>query len=187
VGIGKRDPQEKLDVNGSFKAASANITGALTANSANIAGTISATKLNVNHTANEDWSYANVTKVNRDLTKALVVNNSATNTDVFIVYGNGVLSTKKIFTEKIEVILTAMNNYWYDHVFHSDYQLRSLPELEQYIKQNNHLPEIPSAEEVQENGLDLGDMQGKLLQKVEELTLYILDLQKQINELKNNK
>jgi len=69
-----------------------------------------------------------------------------------------------------------------------------LPELEQYIKQNHHLPEIPSAKEVQENGINLGDMQGKLLLKIEELTLYILqqekkmtDLQNQIDELKTNK
>jgi len=56
--------------------------------------------------------------------------------------------------------------------------------LKQYIKQNSRLPEIPSAKEVEENGINLGEMQGKLLMKIEELTLYILDLQKQIDELK---
>ena len=61
----------------------------------------------------------------------------------------------------------------------------------QFVKQNHHLPEVPSAKEVQENGLDLGEMQGKLLLKIEELTLYILqqekkmaNLQMQIDELK---
>jgi ABC-type Fe3+-hydroxamate transport system substrate-binding protein len=144
-----------------------------------------------NHTTDGSWGYANVLKVNQDFTKALVVNNTATNADVFIVYGNGVLCTKKIFAEKIEVTLNAMTSSWYDHVFHPDYNLRSLSELEQFIKQNYHLPEIPSAEEIKENGIDLGDMQGKLLLKIEELTLYtnkqqklIEDLQKQINELK---
>ncbi len=48
------------------------------------------------------------------------------------------------------------------------------------------LPDIPSAKEVEENGVDLGEMNAKLLQKVEELTLYVIDLQKQIDELKNN-
>jgi uncharacterized protein YqcC (DUF446 family) len=62
-----------------------------------------------------------------------------------------------------------------------------LPELKQYIKQNNRLPNIPSVQEIEENGLDLGDMQSKLLQKIEELTLYILDLQNQINEIKTTK
>jgi len=66
-----------------------------------------------------------------------------------------------------------------------------LSEVERFVKQNHHLPEIPSAKELLENGLDLGEMQGKLLLKIEELTLYILqqekkmaDMQMQINELK---
>jgi hypothetical protein len=76
---------------------------------------------------------------------------------------------------------------WPDYVFAKDYNLRPLDELEQYIKENHHLPEIPSAKEVEENGIDLGDMQSKLLLKIEELTLYILSLQKQIDELKQTK
>jgi hypothetical protein len=78
-----------------------------------------------------------------------------------------------------------------DFVFKPDYKLRSLAEVEQYIKANSHLPEIPSAAEVAQNGLSLGDMQNKLLQKVEELTLYVIEQQKndqylltQIEELK---
>jgi hypothetical protein len=77
-------------------------------------------------------------------------------------------------------------------VFEKNYSLLPLSDLEQYLEQNQRLPNIPSAAEVEENGLDLGDMQSKLLQKIEELTLYILqqekkvlDLQNQINELKN--
>jgi hypothetical protein len=137
-----------------------------------------------------------VLRVSRNLTKALVVRNTSSTPeeDVFIVYGNGVLCTKKIFTEKIEVTLSALNNSWYDHVFYSDYQLRPLSEVEQYVKQNHRLPEIPSAKEVQENGLDLGDMQGKLLMKIEELTLYTIeqqklieDLQKRLSEIENKK
>jgi len=73
---------------------------------------------------------------------------------------------------------------WPDYVFAPDYRLRPLLELEQFIQQNKHLPEIPSAQEIEENGIDLGAMQSKLLLKIEELTLYILDLQKQIDELR---
>lgn len=73
---------------------------------------------------------------------------------------------------------------WADFVFESPYQLRSIPELEMFIKQNGHLPEVPKAEEVKEDGLDLGDMDRKLLQKIEELTLYIIDQHKQIQELR---
>lgn len=71
---------------------------------------------------------------------------------------------------------------WPDYVFHQDYKLPALSEVEKYIKENQHLPEIPSAAEVQKDGLDLGEMNKKLLQKVEELTLYLLEQQQQINE-----
>jgi len=146
-------------------------------------------QLDVKHIATSGWGHAIKATVNHDYTKALTVVNTTTNPEkeVFIVYGNGVLSTKKIFTEKIEVTMGAMGYSWYDHVFNEDYKFLSLSELEQFIKTNKHLPEIPSEKEVKENGLDLGDISGKLLLKIEELTLYIIELQKQIDELKQTK
>jgi hypothetical protein len=69
-----------------------------------------------------------------------------------------------------------------DFVFAPTYQLRPLSEVEKYVKANSHLPEIPSAAEVAQNGLSLGDMQNKLLQKVEELTLYSIEQDKKIQE-----
>jgi len=150
-------------------------------------GSIRSNSLVVANSTANDWSYVNFTQVNRDLAKVLVVTNKNSldvENEVFVVYGNGVLSTKKIFAEKIEISMNCVGNHWYDHVFYPDYKLRPLSELEQFVKENHHLPEIPSAKEVKENGIDLGDMQGKLLLKIEELTLYILDLQKQIDELK---
>lgn len=68
---------------------------------------------------------------------------------------------------------------WSDFVFEKDYQLRTIEELEKYIDTNGHLPEIPSAEQVLENGIDLGNMNAKLLQKIEELTLYMIAINKQ--------
>lgn len=67
---------------------------------------------------------------------------------------------------------------WADFVFHEHYQLPSLQLLEEYIKQHRHLPDIPTESEVRENGIDIGDMNAKLLQKIEELTLYIIELNK---------
>jgi len=67
---------------------------------------------------------------------------------------------------------------WADFVFQDDYELRTLPDLEKHIQQYKHLPDIPSAKEVQQNGIDLGEMNAKLLQKVEELSLYIIELNK---------
>lgn len=77
------------------------------------------------------------------------------------------------------------STYWPDYVFSFDYELMSLKDLENYITENKHLPGIISAEEVDEQGdVDLGEMNTKLLEKIEELTLYIIDLQKQIDKLK---
>jgi hypothetical protein len=75
---------------------------------------------------------------------------------------------------------------WPDYVFEEKYPLLPLPELSQFVKSNKHLPEIPTEKEVSENGLDLGDMNALLLKKIEELTLYVIDLQKQVDELKKD-
>jgi hypothetical protein len=68
---------------------------------------------------------------------------------------------------------------WSDFVFHNDYKLPSLYEVESFVKQNKHLPGLPSEAEVLKDGLDVGEMNKLLLQKVEELTLYIIDLKKE--------
>ncbi len=73
---------------------------------------------------------------------------------------------------------------WADYVFYSDYHLPTLYEVEDYISKNGHLKDIPSAEEVEDNGIELGEMNKLLLQKIEELTLYTIQLKKEIDELK---
>jgi hypothetical protein len=70
-----------------------------------------------------------------------------------------------------------LNAAWPDYVFADDYPLPSLDELEIFIKKNRHLPKMPSAAAVQkENGFDLGEMQQKMLEKIEELTMYVIEL-----------
>ena len=71
-----------------------------------------------------------------------------------------------------------------DFVFDKDYSLPSLSNVETYIQENKHLPEIPSAQDMQKEGMNVGDLQTKLLQKIEELTLYVIEQQKQIDLLK---
>jgi hypothetical protein len=73
---------------------------------------------------------------------------------------------------------------WPDYVFSDDYELRSLEEVRQHIDENGHLPEIPSEADVAENGILLGEMNAKLLQKIEELTLYVIDINEQVQKLK---
>lgn len=82
-----------------------------------------------------------------------------------------------------EEVLVNYSDSWPDFVFEENYNLRELNELESIIKSDKHLPDIPSASEVKENGFQLGDMQKRLLQKVEELTLYTIEQDKQIKAL----
>jgi hypothetical protein len=74
-------------------------------------------------------------------------------------------------------------NNWADDVFNENYPLTPLTKLKKYVIDNKHLPEIPTEKEVIENGISLGEMNSKLLRKVEELTLYILQQQKDLEEL----
>ncbi|WP_052483664.1 pyocin knob domain-containing protein [Flavobacterium sp. MEB061] len=74
-----------------------------------------------------------------------------------------------------------MNN-WSDFVFKKDYALPTLSEVEKHINKNGHLENIPSEKEVLKNGISLGEMDAKLLQKIEELTLYIIDLNKKLEQ-----
>ena len=73
---------------------------------------------------------------------------------------------------------------WPDYVFQKDYQLPSLQEVKAYIDQNQHLPEIPSEQEITKNGLNLGEMNKLLMKKVEELTLYLIEKDKEKQEWK---
>lgn len=73
---------------------------------------------------------------------------------------------------------------WPDYVFEKNYQLRPLGEVRKFIEDNSHLPGIPSAAQIEKEGIQLGDMSKRLMEKVEELTLYILQLQDQIDALK---
>jgi hypothetical protein len=82
----------------------------------------------------------------------------------------------KVICEELRV---QTSSAWPDYVFSKDYALLPLEELERSIKTNKHLPNIPPAEEVEKNGFDVGDMNKKLLEKVEELTLYLIELKKE--------
>jgi hypothetical protein len=98
---------------------------------------------------------------------------------------NGAVKAKEVLVS---------NTNWADFVFVGDYQLPSLNEVKQHIETNNRLPGLPSEAEVKENGVNLGEMQVKLLQKIEELTLYVIqqnekiqNLESEVKKLKNNK
>ncbi|MDR2887517.1 MAG: hypothetical protein LBV26_05900 [Bacteroidales bacterium] len=71
-----------------------------------------------------------------------------------------------------------------DFVFNDNYRLRPLDEVETFIKDNRHLPDIAPADDMVQNGVNMGEFQIQLLQKIEELTLYIIELKKEIGNLK---
>jgi hypothetical protein len=99
----------------------------------------------------------------------------SSNPDNYKLAVNGTIGAKEI---KVE------SSSWSDFVFDDGYELKSIEEVEQYIKKNGHLSEIPDQETVEKNGVNLGEMNAKLLQKIEELTLYLI---KQNKELKSQK
>ncbi len=88
-----------------------------------------------------------------------------------------------ILTEKVKVAVKSTSD-WSDRVFESGYRLRGLGEVEAFVHKNGHLPGVPSADEVVKEGVDVGQMQAKLLEKVEELTLYVIELKKHNDALR---
>ncbi len=88
-----------------------------------------------------------------------------------------------ILTEKVKVALKNTAN-WADYVFADDYKLLSLTEVEKYIHENKHLPGVPSAEELQKTGIVVATMYAILLEKIEELTLYVIGIQKENESLR---
>ncbi len=94
--------------------------------------------------------------------------------DQYKLYVNGGVMSTEIWVK--------LTTNWSDFVFEDNYKLRPLSEVEQFINDKGHLPEIPSAEQVAEEGINVGQMDAKLLQKIEELTLYVIEQQKQIEK-----
>ncbi|WP_199736741.1 bZIP transcription factor [Fibrisoma montanum] len=88
-----------------------------------------------------------------------------------------------ILTEKVKVAIKNTAD-WSDKVFAPSYKLRPLAEVEQFIQTHQHLPGVPSAEEVVKQGVDVGQMDAKLLEKIEELTLYSIQLENELKKVK---
>ncbi|MDP4280872.1 MAG: hypothetical protein Q8867_01855 [Bacteroidota bacterium] len=86
-----------------------------------------------------------------------------------------------------EELLVKLHNNWPDNVFSKEYKLPSLKSVNNYVNEEKHLPGVPSAQEVKDKGIGVGEMNAILLKKVEELTLYVISLQKEIDELKASK
>ncbi len=195
LGIGTSDPRERLDVHGAIN---------IVRGSGGRASFIT-----LDHDP-KIWSSYNSTSTsypftNSDLGHLVLQPRTSSPRDILFVTGDGddirmvvkgngnigigttspdaKLAVKgDIHTQEVKVDLNG--SVAPDFVFEQDYKLLTLQETEKYIRANKHLPEIPSAQEMEENGLELKEMNLKLLQKVEELTLHLIRQNKEIQELK---
>ncbi|WP_419487885.1 cell wall anchor protein [Chryseobacterium bernardetii] len=113
---------------------------------------------------------------NNDGTSYIGINDGARGTWIKF-FNNGIARFDgKINAKEVEVKATV----WADYVFKKEYQLRSLEDVEKHIIEKGHLPNIPTAQEVLENGINLAEMNSKLLEKIEELTLYSIEQNKKL-------
>ncbi|TAG18638.1 MAG: hypothetical protein EAZ32_13180 [Cytophagia bacterium] len=92
-----------------------------------------------------------------------------------------------ILTEKLKVSLRTDAMNWADYVFDPSYKLMPLEEVEKFTKMNKHLPNVPSADEITKEGIDVAKVSKMFMEKIEELTLHIIELNKRIKELENKK
>ncbi|MFL9485706.1 hypothetical protein ACI6Q2_23185 [Chitinophagaceae bacterium LWZ2-11] len=192
VGIGMTNPQTPLDVTGAITIRYSDASGGSLLSFAS--GGSSATFIQENWGLNLGGTSIQPVKI---YNSSLLVGYGSGGNDIgtgnlFVQNNVGIGTTTpgsyklavegKIGARKI-VVTQAPN--WPDYVFDSSYTLTPLAQIEQFIKDNKHLPDVPSAKEVAEKGLDVGDNQAVLLKKIEELTLYMIQQNKTIEELKN--
>lgn len=197
LGIGTTNPSQKLDVIGNIKASgsittsSFNLTGSGTAMSINVpTGSYNALRADNNgqgvgrvHFFDDTWQNGNINRsggtINISGFKGVTLGEwsnplliaDETQRSVEI---DGVVRCRE------ELTIHDATEAFPDYVFEETYDLRNLSEVETYIKANKHLPEVPSAKEVGENGLGIYKMNTLLLKKVEELTLYTIAQEKQL-------
>lgn len=199
------------DINGVIKGVSADISGNLEAGSINVDGNITTSTGQI---SSNSLSVTNFISAGDISTSDLVVTSSLqlgtttiTNFDqiggAFVKDSNDDIhySTGDVYvgdypnTERnlnvfgkiktTEIRVTMDSNDWSDYVFADNYKLKSLAEVEKFIKRNKHLPDVPSAKSLEKTGLNLGEMQSTLLKKIEELTLYMIELKSENETLKN--
>jgi hypothetical protein len=127
--------------------------------------------------------------------EVIKVDNTVLNFSPFLLTASGNMTISNANGKTLELEAGGMlrarhikidTDVWPDYVFSKEYRLKSLTDVEIFIKEHNHLPNVPSEEEMIANGIDLQEINVLLLEKIEELTLYLIELKKEIDEVKNN-
>jgi hypothetical protein len=184
VGIGTITPGDRLTVQDAVRVSTSNGTGGFYAADASFGGnsifSLTRQSNNLALSAFDGIGFTTAarsgpsTSYNMFITTTGTVGINTTNT-----YGYQFAVNGSVIATSMTVKLYAN---WPDYVFKPTYHLVSLNEVKTYIDKNNHLPDMPSAEEVSKEGINLGEMNKRLVKKVEELTLYLIQKDKQLNE-----
>jgi len=173
IGIGFSAPQTKLEVKGTVRATSTGGRGNRTEmghnGSKGFINTVGAGNLFFQHDGKDQMSILDNGKV-----AIGSVNSNSNNYKLFV--------EKGILAEKVRVAVKNSGD-WADYVFEENYDLNSLEEVETFVTENKHLPNVPSAEEVNKNGVDMAEMDATLLRQIEELWLHTIKLNERIQEL----
>ncbi len=200
IGIGTNTPNSKLEVAGTFCVGNSSHYHAAyiggSSDGGNMGWSTGYIGFNVKREAQDNWVTQHGTNNNGasiiygnvfgDIVFSSIgttgnTNQTLTDAEIkakanMVMQNNGILKVKEV---KVKT------NIWSDYVFYEDYKLRPLEDVEAYVKKNKHLPEVPSEKEVVEDGIMLGQTNVLLLKKIEELTLYTIEQQKQIDKLKS--
>ena len=178
VGIGVTNPTKKLEVNGSIGWGGGNA----------FLNNDQGASIELRGTGTPYIDFSN--DLTSDYKARLILNSN----NVLEVDGNVGIGTANTNGYKLAVggnvvaeeVVVKLKENWPDYVFHKDYKKTNLDELENYIHENGHLPNIPDAKEVDKEGINVGEVQTKLLEKIEELTLYLIEQNKKIEKLEND-
>ncbi|WP_443946636.1 hypothetical protein ACJVDH_05905 [Pedobacter sp. AW1-32] len=191
VGIGTTNPQYKLDVtDGDIRTTGSLIvsTGNATGGGIKLADDGDIVDLNDGWATHRFSLGLRITNGNSGGTPVIQLANGVNEQVSYLNAGNVGIGTTTP-AEKLSVAgkigaseIQVRSDGWPDYVFKADYQLPSLPEIEQQIKLSGHLSEIPSAKDVETNGVALGEMNKLLLKKVEELTLHLIEKDKELKK-----
>ena len=133
---------------------------------------IEVSKSGMNITSNNDLLDINARNIKMMGKVGINTDNTFTGDYEYTLAVSGGILTSEVYVKEVDE--------WHDYVFDDDYILMPLNQLENFVQDNKHLPDLPSGEEILDKGYNMVDMDGVLLKKIEELTLYTIDLQRQL-------
>ena len=133
---------------------------------------IEVSKNGMNISSNNDMLGINASSIKMTGKVGINTTNNFTGDYEYTLAVNGGILTSEVFVKEVDE--------WHDYVFAEDYKPMTLDELENYVQEHKHLPDLPSEQEIVNKGYNMVDMDGVLLKKIEELTLYAIDLQRQL-------